>query len=59
MSVHGAIGAVWIALNAAILTLLVIHRAHHLKHRFYWWVVGVRQPFRSVHDLILAHNHHR
>ena len=60
MSVHGAIVAVWIALNAAILTLLVIQRAHHFKaHRLYWWVVGAQQPFRSVHDLVLAHNHRR
>jgi hypothetical protein len=60
MSVLSAIiVAVWIALNAAILNLLVIRRAHHLKRRFYWWVVGAQQPVRWAHDLVLAHSRHR
>lgn len=60
MSVLSAIiVAVWVALNAAILNLMVIRHAHHLKHRSYWWVIGAQQPVRSAHDLVLAHNRHR
>jgi hypothetical protein len=59
MSVLSVLLWVWIAFNAAILAILVIHRATHLKHRLYWRFVGAVQPFRSVHDLVVAHQHHR
>jgi hypothetical protein len=36
MSVLNVIMYSWIAINAALLGLLVIRRATHLKHRLYW-----------------------
>jgi hypothetical protein len=60
MSVFRVILCAWIAFNAAVLSLLVIHRATHLKHRLYWRIVNVTQPlFRFIHNLVVAHNHHR
>jgi hypothetical protein len=59
MSKFDAVLLGWIATNAAILALLVIQRASHLKHRIYWRVVGAVRPFRFAHDLVVAHHHQR
>ena len=52
----------WVGLNVAVLALLVMHRATHLKHRLYWRIaspfLGVR-PSRLAHDLVVAHQRHR
>jgi hypothetical protein len=52
----------WVALNAALLGLLLVRRPNpHIRHRLFRWTVGGvgdSRPRRSAQALILAHHRH-
>jgi hypothetical protein len=61
MSILSKIVAIWFALNLAIPAFIIYQRSPHLRHRLFWYTLGI---FAMPHERQLVHrlvnaSHHR